>query len=681
MLLGWRGRISDFQFRWFVFLGESSSKFGGFRRFHRPVFSFENENFQTHFFLLEVHHTREGTAHQMCEFRIYVRQMPTNKINKKREKINKPLHNFNNFFWIFKFAIRRGELIFLTRFHQGCFHGAFMQYIKSQVKLRMELVETSVDVKLNNQPDLIHKSSFYHPSNRNKSDILSPAKKNPIYLLFIQFFLKLYFSSKDCQKQSKMYTLPSIWAWCMFCLEIIINHISYIALLVNLHQFLNPSSVNPENPNHTRLKNPTQLSQTIKVCAIHDNTPLGKLKKKTLVWVSWWRVDLSNTHPQTHTLELGRPKKRPLRANPIFSSSEDEPLPLPLSPKTFFKYSKANVLSFCLCVFLNEREETPLPTSGILITSLSTMPKAFSILVEGLICFQHDIKPRYQLNLGPSSPKSGNLCTAYNQHTTIINSVYDQFKRKHFHESAMETALGFYARVLPRLLAIFMINNFNPFVFIFFVFFLDFLLFLSIFNDFHCQLLDFLVLNFNSTFYLSGDIFCAGRGCAWAGVFPWLVVKIGWAPAGLTQCCTWSHNPWKSRGLGFWGLQHAPDRPLGFSQPPKFCCNIWGSQIQLMRFSRLKKIIHYHKNLISHVILFSTICHITWKLINNKTIIKMNMFRSNVTCVHLFPKNSRLSYIVENFRPWHHGANLSNLLLDENVCTPIKGYNSFLLLH
>ncbi|KNZ61151.1 hypothetical protein VP01_1445g1 [Puccinia sorghi] len=43
-----------------------------------------------------------------------------------------------------------------------------------------------------------------------------------------------------------------------------------------------------------------------------------------------------------------------------FSSSEDEPLPLPLSPTPVFRYAKATVSIFCLCIFLNEREETPL---------------------------------------------------------------------------------------------------------------------------------------------------------------------------------------------------------------------------------------------------------------------------------------------------------------------------------
>ncbi|KNZ59382.1 putative signal peptide protein [Puccinia sorghi] len=64
-----------------------------------------------------------------------------------------------------------------------------------QFELRMKLVVTCVDVKLNNQPDVLPKSSCYHPSN-SKSDIHSICQKNLIQNLLIQFFLKLYLTSK-----------------------------------------------------------------------------------------------------------------------------------------------------------------------------------------------------------------------------------------------------------------------------------------------------------------------------------------------------------------------------------------------------------------------------------------------------------------------------------------------------
>ncbi|KNZ58152.1 hypothetical protein VP01_1988g3 [Puccinia sorghi] len=153
-----------------------------------------------------------------------------------------------------------------------------------------------------------------------------------------------------------------------FFLEMVITHISYghhftlifffyvmialririKALLVSIHQFLNPTSTGsstPENPNHGSL---TQLSQKLNIC-------------------------LLNTHPQTHAIELGRPTKYPLKANPLFFSLEDEPIPLPIFPNPAFKYSKATVSSFCLCVFWNDREETPMPSSGIILTALRTI--------------------------------------------------------------------------------------------------------------------------------------------------------------------------------------------------------------------------------------------------------------------------------------------------------------------
>ncbi|KNZ60982.1 putative signal peptide protein [Puccinia sorghi] len=126
-----------------------------------------------------------------------------------------------------------------------------------------------------------------------------------------------------------------------------------------------------------------------------------------------------------------------------FSSSDDEPLPLPLSPKPVFKSSKAIVLSFCLCVFLNDREETPLPAAEDLHPSVQfSVPNHNMLYIIKLISpLGYYSKHRNciiakgfiylgggfivdcggnQLNLGPSSPKIRlNLCTNYNQHTTV----------------------------------------------------------------------------------------------------------------------------------------------------------------------------------------------------------------------------------------------------------------------
>ncbi|KNZ63158.1 hypothetical protein VP01_117g1 [Puccinia sorghi] len=62
-----------------------------------------------------------------------------------------------------------------------CFHITFLNNLL--VELRMKLVGTCVDVKLNNQSDLLPKSSCYHPSNMNN--------------------------------EGNVYMLPLLWAWCI----------------------------------------------------------------------------------------------------------------------------------------------------------------------------------------------------------------------------------------------------------------------------------------------------------------------------------------------------------------------------------------------------------------------------------------------------------------------------------
>ncbi|KNZ54197.1 hypothetical protein VP01_3011g1 [Puccinia sorghi] len=133
----------------------------------------------------------------------------------------------------------------------------------------------------------------------------------------------------------------------------------------DLHPFLNPSPINPDNPNHRSFKKPKQLSQTIKICsAAWLSTKLtvefmyfrGKAEKKMKPW-------------------FGLEDQKNFLCKPIllFSSSEDEPPPLPLSTKPVFKSAKATVSSFFLCVFLNDIEEAPLPTASILLTDHSTI--------------------------------------------------------------------------------------------------------------------------------------------------------------------------------------------------------------------------------------------------------------------------------------------------------------------
>ncbi|KNZ63229.1 hypothetical protein VP01_116g2 [Puccinia sorghi] len=145
------------------------------------------------------------------------------------------------------------------------------------------------------------------------------------------------------------------------------------------------------------------------------------------------------------------------------SSSEDESLLLPLSPKPVFKSTKATVSSFGLCVCLNDRDEAPLPAAGLFKahskkvstesphalhnqTYFSTwlfLKHCYCIIAKGFYYLDFLLTCRgFQLNLGPSSPKIRlNICTTYNQHITGISSVYNQIKRNHLHSSAMEIAL------------------------------------------------------------------------------------------------------------------------------------------------------------------------------------------------------------------------------------------------
>ncbi|KNZ60934.1 hypothetical protein VP01_147g6 [Puccinia sorghi] len=140
-------------------------------------------------------------------------------------------------------------------------------------------------------------------------------------------------------------------------------------------------------------------------------------------------VDLSKNPPKPHKLELGRPTKYPLQANPILSSN-------------FQVFASA----WHLVTITYDLQNHNMLSIIKLISSLGysskhcdcIIAKGFSYLGGGF-----DLNCRvYQLNLGTSSPKIRlNLCTTYNQHITGISSVYKQFKRKHFHVSAMETAL------------------------------------------------------------------------------------------------------------------------------------------------------------------------------------------------------------------------------------------------
>ncbi|KNZ54255.1 hypothetical protein VP01_2999g1 [Puccinia sorghi] len=140
----------------------------------------------------------------------------------------------------------------------------------------------------------------------------------------------------------------------------------------------------------TKLKKQIQLSQTIKV---------------------WYSAAWLSTNLKLQFMILMHLEGQPNIFS--FSSLEDEPLPLPLSPKPVFKHAKATRKPLCLQLASCHHEVQQYVT----VTRQTYSP-------------QHNGQG-YQLNLGPSSEKNRlNVCTTYNQHTTGISSLYDQFKRK-----------------------------------------------------------------------------------------------------------------------------------------------------------------------------------------------------------------------------------------------------------
>ncbi|KNZ56614.1 hypothetical protein VP01_2364g1 [Puccinia sorghi] len=279
-----------------------------------------------------------------------------------------------------------------------CYHFNFLNNLL--VELRMKLVATCVDVKLKNQPDIL----------------ISPAKKSytkfvhPIFLEIIFKFQKNLKNPYENSLHSPFYDLDIFFFYVLIVLKIkslaseppsIFQSIFITNKLHKTHTTLptNKKLLANQNLSYVLIDSALQLSSQITWILLKWES---WILNKALVWVSWWR-----------SLE-GQPN---ILCTPIlyFSSSEDEPLLLPLSQKPVLKYFKATV-----------------------------------------VCFQHEIKPSfnqfkkdlllncrgYQLNLVPSSPRIRlNLCTTYNQHTTIISSVYDQL-RKHLHASSMETFLG-----------------------------------------------------------------------------------------------------------------------------------------------------------------------------------------------------------------------------------------------
>ncbi|KNZ51722.1 hypothetical protein VP01_3847g1 [Puccinia sorghi] len=162
------------------------------------------------------------------------------------------------------------------------------------VELRMKLVVTCVDFKLKNQPDVFPKSSWYYPSNKNKSDLHFTCENNLIYLLLTQFFFKLYLHSKRLYAHHFMTLILSF-----LCYDYIENSFEKNYPQDTIHQ-----------PN---------------ICIFSDR------------WIS-----------QTHTHKILECQPNiPYKPILSFSSLEDDTLPLPLSPKPVFKSAKASVEPLC----------------------------------------------------------------------------------------------------------------------------------------------------------------------------------------------------------------------------------------------------------------------------------------------------------------------------------------------
>ena len=96
-----------------------------------------------------------------------------------------------------------------------------LKYITSQVELKMKLLVTCVDVKLNNQPDVLPNSSCYHPLLMNNLDLHATWKKIGHIFASSNFYLNQISSLKIMFRIiSKMmwFMLESVcvflkWSW------------------------------------------------------------------------------------------------------------------------------------------------------------------------------------------------------------------------------------------------------------------------------------------------------------------------------------------------------------------------------------------------------------------------------------------------------------------------------------
>ncbi|KNZ60558.1 hypothetical protein VP01_1536g1 [Puccinia sorghi] len=165
------------------------------------------------------------------------------------------------------------------------------------------------------------------------------------------------------------------------------------------------------------------------------------LTVRFMILLHQWLMDLSNTHLQPHTLELGRPTKHTPQANPLFFLLGRCATPASTLSQACLQIWQGscvksfpfwNLVTITYGCMSGEKEE--LQPSAQQSKCDCMIPKGFFYLHRGF----YMLSTWHQAN----SPKIRlNFCTTDNQHKTGIRSLYDQVKRNNLHSSAMETAL------------------------------------------------------------------------------------------------------------------------------------------------------------------------------------------------------------------------------------------------
>ncbi|KNZ51900.1 hypothetical protein VP01_376g1 [Puccinia sorghi] len=274
----------------------------------------------------------------------------------------------------------------------NCFHINLLNNL--QVELRMKLLVTCVDVKLNHQPNAFPRSICYHPSNMNS---VKNHKENELS----QFYeLDIFF-----------YVMITLRMW-----------------IKALHYSASTGSITPENSHHESLKKPLHLSQTIRICSVAWLP--NNLMVKFMILLHQWQVDLSNTHQKTQKLDLQSPTKYHLQANPLFFPPRKMSHSLCHSPILYTNIPRLMRNPSAHCWNLPSAKWSVHNHNMLyiikLINSIGYSSEHFDcIIAKGLFYL------------------GGGFVVELQSISTEIrtNSVYEKFKRKDVHASAMEESL------------------------------------------------------------------------------------------------------------------------------------------------------------------------------------------------------------------------------------------------